>query len=112
MKTSFINNNLNSQPILIKFALKFFVCKCLSFQTHLLLDLRFPLNHLQKSIYKEIFIFSCFEKPNKLFQIQCVVHCKWHFDNNNINIKRENTQQYPTKSMPDASKDKPKQHFL
>ena len=41
MKTSFINNILNSQPILIKFALKLFVCKCLSFQTHLLLDLRF-----------------------------------------------------------------------
>ena len=33
----------HSQPILIKFALKLFVCKCLSFQTHLLLDLRFPL---------------------------------------------------------------------
>ena len=29
MKTSFINNILNSQPILIKFALKLFVCKCL-----------------------------------------------------------------------------------
>ena len=27
MKTSFINNILNSQPILIKFALKLFVCK-------------------------------------------------------------------------------------
>ena len=38
MKISYINNILNSQPILIKF-----VCKCLSFQTHLLLDLRFPL---------------------------------------------------------------------
>ena len=37
------NNNLNSQPILIKFPLKLFVCKCLAFQTHLLLDLRFPL---------------------------------------------------------------------
>ena len=37
------NNILNSQPILIKFALKLFVCKCLPFQTHLLLDLRFPL---------------------------------------------------------------------
>ena len=34
---------LISQPILIKFALKLFVCKCLSFQTHLLLDLRFSL---------------------------------------------------------------------
>ena len=44
MKTSFINNVLNSQPILIKFALKLFVCKCLSFQTHLLFDLRFPSN--------------------------------------------------------------------
>ena len=42
MKTSFINNILNFQPILIKFALKLFVCECLSFQTHLLLDLRFP----------------------------------------------------------------------
>ena len=43
MKTSFINNILKSQLILIKFALKLFVCKCLSFQTHLLLDLLFPL---------------------------------------------------------------------
>ena len=43
MKTSFINNILYSQPILIKFALKLFVCKCLSFQTHFLLGLRFPL---------------------------------------------------------------------
>ena len=43
MKTSFINNILNSQPILIKFALKLFLCKCLSFQTLLLLGLRFPL---------------------------------------------------------------------
>ena len=42
MKTSFINNILNSQPFLIKFALKLFVCKYLSFQKHLLLDLRFP----------------------------------------------------------------------
>ena len=42
MKISFINNILNSQPILIKLALKLFVCKCLSHQTHLLLDLRFP----------------------------------------------------------------------
>ena len=42
-ETSFITNILNSQPILIKFALKLFVCKCLSFQTHLLLDLRFLL---------------------------------------------------------------------
>ena len=38
MKTSYINNILNSQTILIKF-----VCKSLSFQTHLLLDMRFPL---------------------------------------------------------------------
>ena len=44
MKTSFINNVLNSQPILSKFALKLAVCKCLSFKTHFLLDLRFPLN--------------------------------------------------------------------
>ena len=29
MKTSFINNTLNSQPSLIKLALKLFVCKCL-----------------------------------------------------------------------------------
>ena len=43
LKTTFINNILNSQPILIRFALKLFVCKCLSFQTHLLLDLRFTL---------------------------------------------------------------------
>ena len=49
MKTSFDNNILNSQPILIKFALNLFVRKCLSFQTfqtiqtHLLLDLRLPL---------------------------------------------------------------------
>ena len=48
MKTSFINNILNSQPILIKFALKLFVCKRLSFQTHLLLDLCFPLNNSVK----------------------------------------------------------------
>ena len=47
MKASFINNILNSQPILIKFALKLFVCKCLSLQTHLLLDLRFPLTQIQ-----------------------------------------------------------------
>ena len=44
-----INNILNSQPILIKFAQKLFVYKCLSFQTHLPLDLRFPLK------------YSCFE---------------------------------------------------
>ena len=112
MKTSFINNILNSQPILIKFALKLLVCKCLSFQTHLLLDLRLPLNHLKNRYTKTFSIFSCFEKPNKLFHVKCVVHCRWHFDNNNINIQRENTQQYPTKSMPDASKDKLKQHFL
>ena len=43
MKTSFINNILNSQPILTKFALKLFVSKCLSFQTHLPLDLRFTI---------------------------------------------------------------------
>ena len=43
LKNSFINNILNSQSILIKFSLKLFVCKCLSFQTHLLIDLRFPL---------------------------------------------------------------------
>ena len=42
MKT-FINNILNSQPILIKLSLKLFTCKCLSFQTHLLFDVRFPL---------------------------------------------------------------------
>ena len=47
MKTSFISNILNSQPILIKFALKLFVCKCLNFQTHLLLDLHFPLKFNQ-----------------------------------------------------------------
>ena len=48
MKTSFINKIINSQPILIRFALKLFVGKCLSFQLHLHLDLRFPLNkHLQ-----------------------------------------------------------------
>ena len=41
MKTSFISNIFNSQPILIKFALKLFVCKSLSVQAHLLLDLRF-----------------------------------------------------------------------
>ena len=40
MKTSFINNFLISQPLLIKFALKLFVYKCLSFQTHLRLDVR------------------------------------------------------------------------
>ena len=44
MKTSFINDFLISQQILIKFALKLFVFKCLSFQTHLHLDLRFPLS--------------------------------------------------------------------
>ena len=43
VKTSFINNILDPQQILIKFALKLFVCKCLTFQTHLLLDLRFLL---------------------------------------------------------------------
>ena len=46
MNNSFIYNILNSQPILIKFALKLFVCKCLSFQTHLLLDLRFPIKKI------------------------------------------------------------------
>ena len=57
MKTSFINNILNSQPILTKFALKLFVCKCLSFQTHLLLELRFPLKLLfllQKDIIQPV----------------------------------------------------------
>ena len=39
MKTSVMNNILNSLPILIKFALKLFVSKCLSFQTHSLVDL-------------------------------------------------------------------------
>ena len=51
MKTSFINNILNSQPILIKFTLKLFVCKCLSCQTHLLLALRFPLNSFVQVLY-------------------------------------------------------------
>ena len=50
MKTSFINNILYSQPILITFALKLFVCKYLSLLTHLLHALRLPLilnvNHL------------------------------------------------------------------
>ena len=46
MKTSFISNILNSQQIFIKFALKLFECKSLSFQTHLVLDLRFPLRRL------------------------------------------------------------------
>ena len=49
---NFIDNILNSQPILIKFALKLFVCKCLSFQAHLLLDLRFPL--ISSSICREL----------------------------------------------------------
>ena len=40
MKISFINKILNSKPILIRFALKLFVCKWLSFQKHLLLNLR------------------------------------------------------------------------
>ena len=44
MKISFINNILNSHPIVIKFALKLFVCKCLSFQINLFPGLRFPLN--------------------------------------------------------------------
>ena len=57
MKTSFINNILNSQPILIKFALKLFVCKCLSVQTHLLLDLRFPLNIQDSFASKETFSY-------------------------------------------------------
>ena len=48
MKTSFINKILNSQPILIRFALKLFVCKWLSFQAHLLLDLHFPLTKWKK----------------------------------------------------------------
>ena len=39
----FINNFLISQSILIKFALKLFVCKRLSFQLHLFFDVRFPL---------------------------------------------------------------------
>ena len=38
MKTSFINDFLISEPILIKFALKLFVCKYLSFRAHLLFD--------------------------------------------------------------------------
>ena len=41
MKTSFIYNFLISQLILIKFTLKLFVYKCLSFQTHLILDVCF-----------------------------------------------------------------------
>ena len=48
MKTSFINKIHYSQSILIKFALKLFVRKCLSFQTYLLLDLRFPLNQIER----------------------------------------------------------------
>ena len=61
MKTSEINNILNSQPILIKFALKLFVCKCLSFQTHLFLDLRFPFICVCCDIrfLKYIFTFIC-----------------------------------------------------
>ena len=49
-KTSFINKILNYQPLLIRFALKLFVCKLLSFQTHLLLDLRFPLMVIRKTL--------------------------------------------------------------
>ena len=51
MKTSFIYNILNSQQILIKFALKLFVRKCQSFQTHILLDLHFPLIILSRTKY-------------------------------------------------------------
>ena len=43
MKTSCMKCFLNFQRIWIKFALKLFVCKCLSFQTHLLLELGFLL---------------------------------------------------------------------
>ena len=56
MKTSFINNTLNYPPILIKFALKLFVCKYLSFKTHLLLGLRFP--NIKKTFYLNFGIFS------------------------------------------------------
>ena len=54
MKTSFIYTILNSQPIVIKFALKLFVCKCLSFHTHLLLDLRFSL--MASNSYKHSYL--------------------------------------------------------
>ena len=56
MKTSFINNNLNSQPILIKFARKLFVCKFLSF-----LELRFSLiiySHLHEcGLFVNMYIY-------------------------------------------------------
>ena len=52
---NFINNMLNSNPILIKFALKLFVCKCLSFQTHLLLGLRFPLIRIMAYVFIQYF---------------------------------------------------------
>ena len=51
-QVSYIQNGgcdiLNSQQIMIKFALQLFACKCLSFQTHLLLDLRFARSKLKK----------------------------------------------------------------
>ena len=42
MKISFINSILNSQPFLINFALKLFVCK--SFQTHALSVLKYKMD--------------------------------------------------------------------
>ena len=52
MKTSFINNILNSQPILIKIALKLFVCKCLSFSDTFTSWLAFPFKHTSVSSIK------------------------------------------------------------
>ena len=66
MKTSFINNFIISQPILMDFALKLFMNKYLSFQTHLLLDMRFQLYfrtalnyHLSIRFLSCVFLCDC-----------------------------------------------------
>ena len=68
MKTPLINNILNSQPILIKFARKLFACKCMSFQTHLVLERRFSLiiySHLREcGLFVNMYIYFTDNKKN------------------------------------------------
>ena len=73
----FINSILNSQPILIKFALKLFVCKCLSFQRHLLLDPCFPSRLLKFKRHLCYLINDREKEGRKVYYLFTQLHPQW-----------------------------------
>ena len=78
MNTSFICNILNSQRILIKFTLKLFLCKFLSFQTHLLQDLRFTLMFRVYQAFLSVhcsLVVTCWERANLLALVYMMFSC-------------------------------------